>query len=273
MVPPSLALFFKVSDNDRMTLSPPSSPEKLRVDIWSDIACPWCYVGKRRFEAALAGFAQRDQVEVVWHSFELDPSGPARPGQAMRTILAHKYGRSEAQAQEMLDSMTATAAGEGLEYHFERLQPTNTLLAHQVIHLAAKKGLQDETKERLLRAFFVEGEFLGDPETLMRLAAEVGLDPAEVRAALESGEYAQAVRQDEAQAQALGISGVPFFVLGGKYGVSGAQPPEVLRGALEQLWAETHPAPLTLLSTGAPAEGCEGDGCAVPQRETPAPRG
>ncbi|MBB5234841.1 DsbA family oxidoreductase [Deinococcus budaensis] len=256
-----------------MTLFPPSSPEKLRVDIWSDIACPWCYVGKRRFEAALAGFPQRDQVEVVWHSFELDPSAPAQPGGSMRSILARKYGGGEAGAQQMLDSMTVTAAGEGLDYHFERLQPTNTFQAHQVIHLAAGRGLQDQLKERLLRAFFVEGEFLGDPETLVRLASEVGLDAGEVRTALASGEYAQAVRQDEAQAQALGISGVPFFVLGGKYGVSGAQSPEVLRGALAQLWQETHPAPLTLLGSGTPAEGCEGDECAVPQQETASTRG
>ncbi|MCP2014184.1 putative DsbA family dithiol-disulfide isomerase [Deinococcus sp. HSC-46F16] len=247
-----------------MTAFTPSSPDKLRVDIWSDIACPWCYVGKRRFETALAAFPQRDQVEVVWHSFELDPGVAARPGQSMRAILAGKYGRSEAQAQQMLDAMTQTAAGEGLDYHFGDLQPTNTFQAHQVIHLAAERGLQDAMKERLLRAYFTEGEFLGDPEVLVRLAAEVGLDAEEVRAALASGEYAGAVRQDEAQARALGIGGVPFFVLGGKYGVSGAQSPEVLRSALAQVWAESHPEPLTLLGGDTPAEGCEGDACAVP---------
>jgi predicted DsbA family dithiol-disulfide isomerase len=248
-----------------MTLFTPPAPDKLRVDIWSDIACPWCYVGKRRFEAALAEFPQRAQVEVVWHSFELDPTAPAQPGQSMRAILARKYGGGEAGAQGMLDSMTVTAAGEGLDYHFEKVQPTNTFLAHQVIHLAADRGLQDAVKERLLAAFFVEGEFLGDRETLVRLGTEAGLDAGEVRAALESGEYADAVRQDEAQAQALGISGVPFFVLGGKYGVSGAQPSDVLRGALAQVWQETHPAPLTLIGTDAPAGGCEDGSCAVPE--------
>ncbi|MPY68428.1 DsbA family oxidoreductase [Deinococcus sp. SDU3-2] len=247
-----------------MTALTPSSPDKLRVDIWSDIACPWCYVGKRRFEAALAAFPQREQVEVVWHSFELDPSAPVRPGQSMRDILASKYGGGETRAQGMLDTMTRTAADEGLDYHFGEVQPTNTFQAHQVIHLAAEKGLQDPMKERLLRAFFTEGEFLGDPEVLVRLAVEVGLDAGEVRAALASGDYASAVRQDEAQARAVGINGVPFFVLGGKYGVSGAQSPDVLRSALEQVWQETHPAPLTLLGQDAPAEGCEGDTCAVP---------
>ncbi|WP_019585508.1 DsbA family oxidoreductase [Deinococcus apachensis] len=256
-----------------MTLFTPSSPDKLRVDIWSDIACPWCYVGKRRFEAALSEFPHRDRVEVVWHSFELDPSASSQPGQSMRAILAGKYGGGEARAQGMLDSMTQTAAGEGLEYHFGRVQPTNTFEAHQLIHLAAERGLQDAMKERLLRAFFVEGEFLGDREVLVRLASEVGLNAEEVRAALESGQYAQAVRQDEAQAHALGINGVPFFVLGGKYGVSGAQSPEVLRGALEQVWAETHPAPLTLLAADTTAESCEDGQCAVPQREAADTRG
>lgn len=256
-----------------MTLFTPSSPDRVRVDIWSDIACPWCYVGKRRFETALKDFPHRDQVEVVWHSFELDPSAPSERGQSMTAILADKYGGGEARAQAMLDSMTQTAAGEGLEYHFEKVQPANTSLAHGLIHLAAEHGVQDAMKERLLAAFFTGGEFLGDREVLVRLGAEVGLDAAEVRSALESGQYAQAVRQDEAQAQALGISGVPFFVLGGKYGVSGAQSPEVLRGALEQVWAETHPAPLTLLGEGTPAEACEDGQCAVPERDAATTRG
>lgn len=256
-----------------MTLFTPSSPDKVRVDIWSDIACPWCYVGKRRFETALSTFPHRDRVEVVWHSFELDPSAPPGRGQSMKAILAGKYGGGEARAQGMLDSMTQTAAGEGLEYHFERVQPANTSLAHQLIHLAAEHGVQDAVKERLLAAFFTEGEFLGDREVLVRLGAEVGLDAGEVRAALSDGRYAGAVRQDEAQAHALGINGVPFFVLGGKYGVSGAQSPEVLRGALEQVWAETHPAPLTLLGADTPAEACEDGQCAVPERDTAATRG
>lgn len=191
----------------------------------------------------------------------------------MRAILAGKYGGGEARAQGMLDSMTQTAAGEGLEYHFERLEPANTFLAHQLIHLATGKGLGDAMKERLLAAFFTEGEFLGDREVLVRLGAEVGLDAGEVRAALESGLFAQAVRQDEAQAHALGIGGVPFFVLGGKYGVSGAQSPEVLRGALEQVWAETHPAPLTLLGEGTPAQACEDGQCAVPGQDAAVTRG
>ncbi|MEW6421548.1 MAG: DsbA family oxidoreductase [Deinococcota bacterium] len=250
-----------------MTLFTPSAPNKLRVDIWSDIACPWCYIGKRRFERALADFPQRDQVEVVWRSFELDPSAPVRSPLSIREGLARKYGRTPQQAQEMLDHMTGVAAADGLDYHFEKLQPTNTFVAHQLIHLAAEQGRADALEERLFAAYLSEGELLGDPEVLVRLAVDVGLDAEEARSALERGEYAQAVRQDEAQAQALGITGVPFFVLGGKYGVSGAQPAEVLRSALEQVWQETHPAPLTLLAEDASAEGCEDGQCAVPGRD------
>ena len=246
----------------------PAAPVLPRVtaDIWSDIACPWCYIGKRRFEAALKAFPQAAQVDVVWHSFELDPNAPQASTASTRDILAQKYGRTPAQAQEMLDSMTATAAQEGLEYHFETQQRANTFLAHQLLHLAAEHGQQDTMKERLLRAFFTEGAFLGNVDTLAALAAEIGLDAGEVKRELEAQTYAQAVRQDEAQAQAYGIQGVPFFVLGNKYGVSGAQPAEALLGALQQLWSEVAPqgAALQLIGGVSGGEDCEDGSCALP---------
>ncbi|MGM9321947.1 DsbA family oxidoreductase [Deinococcus aquaticus] len=242
----------------------PASPDKIRVDIWSDVACPWCYVGKRRLESALAQFPQRDNVEIVWHSFELDPSTPAEHPLNMRDGLARKYGRSADEAQGMMDHMTRVAADEGLDYHFDRVRIGNTFLAHQLIHHAAAHGQQDAMKERLLRAYMSEGELISDLDTLVRLGEETGLDGAEVRAALLDGRHAHAVRQDETQAQALGISGVPFFVLGGKYGVNGAQDPQTLLGALTQVWDETHPAPLQMIGADAPAEGCEDGQCAVP---------
>ncbi|MFT2720060.1 DsbA family oxidoreductase [Deinococcus sp. A31D244] len=242
----------------------PASPDKIRVDIWSDVACPWCYVGKRRLESALAQFPQRDNVEIVWHSFELDPSTPAEHPLNMRDGLARKYGRSADEAQGMMDHMTRVAADEGLDYHFDRVRIGNTFLAHQLIHHAAAHGQQDAMKERLLRAYMSEGELISDLNTLVRLGEETGLDGAEVRAALLDGRHAHAVRQDETQAQALGISGVPFFVLGGKYGVNGAQDPQTLLGALTQVWDETHPAPLQMIGADAPAEGCEDGQCAVP---------
>ena len=248
----------------------PATPVLPRVtaDIWSDIACPWCYIGKRRFEAALKAFPQAAQVDVVWHSFELDPNAPQASTVSTRDILAQKYGRTPTQAQEMLDSMTATAAQEGLEYHFETQQRANTFLAHQLLHLAAEHGVQDAMKERLLRAFFTEGTFLGDIGMLAALAADIGLDAGEVKAALEAQTYAQAVRQDEAQAQAYGIQGVPFFVLGNKYGVSGAQPAGALLEALQQLWSEVAPqgTALQLIGGVAGGEDCEDGSCAVPNK-------
>jgi predicted DsbA family dithiol-disulfide isomerase len=241
-----------------------TQPSRIQVDIWSDVACPWCYIGKRRFEAALSSFAHRDRVDVRWHSFELDSAAPLVNPITPRDNLAAKYGETPEGAQRMIDHMTNVAAGEGLDFHFETLKLTNTFRAHQLLHLAAEHGLQDATKERLLSAYLAEGEDLGDPATLVRLAEDVGLAGDEVRAALEQQTYAAAVRHDEAVAQAYGIGGVPFFVFNEKYGVSGAQSPEVFLDALTQVWQEQRP--LQLLGGAEAAEGCEGDACAVPQR-------
>jgi predicted DsbA family dithiol-disulfide isomerase len=241
----------------------------VKVEIWSDVACPWCYVGKRRFEAALARFPQRDAVEVEWKAFELDPGARAdgrdahRPGD-YADRLGRKYGTSRAGAQQMLDNMTAVAAVEGLDFHFEKAPAINTFDAHRVIHLAHLRGLQDAVKERLLEAYFSEGEQVTDHEVLVRLAAEAGLDADEVRAVLAEGRYADEVRADEAEAAALGISGVPFFVVDRKYGVSGAQPVELLLEVLTRAWSDRDP--LTLVGAGgdtADGAACGPDGCAV----------
>jgi len=238
----------------------------MKVEIWSDVVCPWCHIGKRRFETALARFPHRDQVEVEWKSFELDPgagSAPAgRPAEATEYAerLAAKYGTGLDGAQQMIDTMTAQAAAEGLDFRFDRAVRANTFDAHQVIHLAGLRGLQDQVKERLLHAYFAEGEAVGDRGTLVRLAAEAGLDAEEVSAVLEEQRYAGAVRTDEAEAAAFGIRGVPFFVFDRKYGVSGAQSPEVLLATLERAWAER--SPLISVDSGA-AGACGPDGCAV----------
>ncbi|WP_052326687.1 DsbA family oxidoreductase [Deinococcus peraridilitoris] len=246
-------------------LSPTTTQPRLKVDVWSDIACPWCYIGKRRLEAALAQFAHRDRVEVVWHSFELDTSAPVSTPQSAREHLAVKYGTTSEKAQEMQERMTGVAAEEGLDFRFDNLKITNTFQAHQVVHLAAQRGLQGAMKERFFRAYLTEGEQLGDTATLVRLAGEVGLEEDEVRTALEQQTHADAVRADEAKAYAYGISGVPFFVLGEKYGVSGAQSADVLLGALQQVWQEQQP--LQLLATPAEdADGCEDGSCALPPR-------
>ncbi|GAC1332051.1 MAG: protein disulfide isomerase FrnE [Mycobacteriales bacterium] len=235
----------------------------MQVDIWSDVVCPWCYIGKRRFEGALARFAHRDEVTVTWHSFELDTSAPPERSGPYAARLAEKYGVSVADAQGMVDSMTATAAGDGLDFRFDLARPGNTFDAHRLLHLAGERGLQDALKERLLAAYMLEGRPVGDLDTLAALAAETGLDPVEARAVLRSDAYAADVRADEMQAAEIGISGVPFFVIDRRYGVSGAQPVELLLEVLERAWADTHAMP-ALVPVGGPAEGtCEGDGCAV----------
>ena len=204
----------------------------LTVEIWSDIVCPWCYVGKRRFEAALAGFEHRDDVEVTWRSFELDPQAPPEREHSSAEHLASKYGMSVEQAEASHAQMTELAAGEGLEYHLDRTRGGNSFDAHRLIHVAKDHDLQDAMQERLMRAYFTEGEAIGDHATLARLAAEVGVEP------LSGDAYADAVREDEQLALRVGIQAVPYFVLNRRYGVPGAQPAELLQQALEKAWAD-----------------------------------
>jgi predicted DsbA family dithiol-disulfide isomerase len=233
----------------------------VKVEIWSDVVCPWCYIGKRRFETALAQFAHRDEVEIIWRSYQLDPRAPRHAEGTATEMLARKYGMSLRHAEAANERVTALAAEEGLEYHLETARHANTFDAHRLIHLAAQHERQEVMKERLLRAYFTESAAVGDRATLVQLAAEVSLDPDEARAVLESQDYAEAVRADEQRARAFGIRGVPFFAVDEKYGVSGAQPAEVLKEVLEQAWAESHP----LIAVGAAgADGaCEGDACVI----------
>jgi predicted DsbA family dithiol-disulfide isomerase len=212
------------------------------VEIWSDIACPWCYIGKRRFEAALEQFEHRDDVNVTWRSFELDPGAPHERGGDRAERLAQKYGMTVEQAREAEQRLTSVAAGEGLAFRFDLARSGTTFDAHRLVHLAATHGLQDEMKERLLRAYFTEGELMADHDTLVRLAAEVGLDEQEVRELLAGDGYADEVRADERTAGELGISAVPTFVVDRKLGASGAQPPDALLDLLRQGWAQRSPA-------------------------------
>jgi predicted DsbA family dithiol-disulfide isomerase len=239
-----------------------SMKKPLTVDVWSDIVCPWCAVGKRRLEAALARFPHKDDVEIVWRAFELDPSAPAgaQPGEGDNVgRLAQKYGRTRAQAEAMLRELTETAARDGLAFKLESARPGNTFDGHRLLHLAATRGVQDAVKERFFRGYMSEGEAIGDPEILVRLAAEAGLDADEARAVLASDRFAREVREEEALAREMGIRGVPFFVFGGKYGVSGAQPAEVLLGALEQAWASVAGGASAAAGEGAT---CGPEGCA-----------
>ncbi len=237
--------------------------KKLRVDVWSDIACPWCWVGKRHFEAALAQFAAKEEVELVWHAFELDPSAPREvaPGTSYVDRLTKKYGP---QAGAMIDRMTKVGTLDGLEFRFDRARPANTFDAHRVLRFALDHGKQDALKERFFRAHFTEGESLGDHETLARLAGEVGLDVEAVRKVLADETHAADVRVEEQEAADIGIQGVPFFVVGRKYAVSGAQPAELLRRVLDTAWSEL--GPKALVAVDGDADACGPDGCAVPQR-------
>jgi predicted DsbA family dithiol-disulfide isomerase len=234
----------------------------VQVEIWSDVVCPWCYIGKRRFESALARFPQRAQVEVTWRSFELNPSAPAQETRSQVDRLAAKYGISREQALANNARLVRLAAAEGLTFDFEAARSGNTLNAHRLLHLAAERGVQDQVHERLFAAYFSEGEPIGDPETLVRLVAEAGLEADAARAVLGSDAYLEAVRADEAEAAALGISGVPCFVLDRRYGVTGAQPAEVLLQALEQAWSAAHPAP-KLAPVGGDGPTCDDDTCAI----------
>ena len=198
----------------------------MKVDIWSDIACPWCFVGKRRFETAVAQFAEAGgQVEVEYHSFELAPDTPVDfNGTEVDFLVRHK-GMPAEQVTTMLGQMTELARAEGLAYDFDALQHTNTVKAHELLHHAKSRGRQVDMKERLLAAYFEEGRHVGRIDDLADLAAEIGLDRAEALEALESGAFLPAVEADRDQAYDYGIGGVPFFVIDGKFGVSGAQEP------------------------------------------------
>ncbi|HSD89334.1 MAG TPA: DsbA family oxidoreductase [Kofleriaceae bacterium] len=212
----------------------------LRLDIWSDIVCPWCFIGKRRLETALGQFAHASEVELVYHSFELDPRAPRTldTTQSHAERLARKYRMSLAQAQQAIDRTTGLAKAEGLDFRFDLARSGNTFDAHRMLHFARERGVQVEMKERLMRAYFTEGQPIGEAETLAKLAADVGLPEAEAREVLASDRYGDAVRGDEQLAAELGIEGVPFFVLGGRLAVSGAQSPDILLGALQRAWTE-----------------------------------
>ncbi|MEO8698769.1 MAG: DsbA family oxidoreductase [Kofleriaceae bacterium] len=214
--------------------------QKLQLDIWSDIACPWCYIGKRHLEQALSTFEHAADVEIHWHAFELDPSAPRirDSSQTYAERISKKYGVSTAQGQQMIDRVIGTAEKSGLQFRYDVIKPGNTFDAHRLLHWAHGQGRQGELKERLLRGYMTEGAAIGDPDVLVTLAAEAGLDATEARAILDGDRYTAEVRSDERLAQELGITGVPFFVMAGRIGVSGAQPAEVLRDALAKAWTE-----------------------------------
>jgi predicted DsbA family dithiol-disulfide isomerase len=233
----------------------------MQVEIWSDVVCPWCYIGKRRFERALEAFPHADEVSVTYRSFELDPGAPSERTGSHTEHLTRKYGISVERADQMHAQMTEVAATEGVEFRFDLMRGGNTFDAHRLLHLARKYDRQLVLKEQLLRATFTDGQPVADKDILVRIAGEAGIPTDEARAVLDGNAYSDDVRADEQQAAQYGITGVPFFVVDGKYGVSGAQPSDVLSQLLEGAYAES--TPLTVIAAGDDAAACDGDSCAV----------
>jgi predicted DsbA family dithiol-disulfide isomerase len=240
----------------------------VRVEIWSDIACPWCYIGKARFEQGLAEFAHKDDVEVVFRSFELDPHRAKGDTAPVIPMLAKKYGMTEAQAREAEARVAANAGSEGLDYRTEGRDHGNTFDIHRLLHFAKDKGRQNKLMDLAFRANFAEARSVYDGQRLLELAVEAGLDEGEARAVLDDETaYADAVREDEREAAMLGANGVPFFVFDRRIGVSGGQPAALFTEALDEAWKTR--APLSVLSGlggSDPDSVCGPDGCEIPER-------
>ncbi|WP_243355757.1 DsbA family oxidoreductase [Bacillus litorisediminis] len=210
----------------------------MKIEVWSDFACPFCYIGKRRLEEALEQFPHRDQVEVEFRSFELDPDAPKDQKDSLHEVLAKKYRTSIEQAKAMNQNVSEMAQTVGLTYNLDMAIPTNTFTAHRLAQYAKSQGKEKEMVELLFKAYFTEGKHLSDHDTLVQLASEAGLDEQGVKAVLEGNDFSNEVHSNEMEAQQLGVTGVPFFVINRKYGISGAQPLEVFTQTLEKVWQE-----------------------------------
>jgi predicted DsbA family dithiol-disulfide isomerase len=210
----------------------------MKVDIWSDVRCPYCYIGKRKFEYALAQFEHKEEVEIEWHSFELDPTAETLPDENVYDYLAKKYGKSREWALSTHQQVAEVAAAVGLKFNFDISVVANSFDAHRLIQLAKTKGLGDEAEERLFKAYFTEGKNISDHQTLMEIGSEIRLDLKEVELMLEKGDFADDVRYDQQMANNIGVKGVPFFVFNQKLAVSGAQSPDTFLGAMNQAWSK-----------------------------------
>ena len=237
----------------------------MRVDVWSDVVCPWCAVGIANLDEALRGFERSDDVEVVLHSFQLEPDAPARDDTPLVELLARKYGATVEQMSANQQRLVDLGAARGIDFRFDDAIRANTFDAHRLLHLAGERGLARELEDRLFTAYFTEGKLVSDHEVLKAESLAAGLAPDDVERVLAGDAYADAVAEDLATAGRLGITGVPFFVVDGRYGISGAQPAEVLLDVVERAWSEREPAIVTV--TGPTDDtSCGPDGCAVPNR-------
>lgn len=233
----------------------------LNIQIWSDIMCPFCYIGKRRIEEALQNFKHKDLVTIEWKSFQLDANFIAAPDDNIIDHLAEKYRKDSDWAQIMIDNMTQNAKNAGLDFHFEKAILANSFHAHRLLHLAKKYNLANELEELLFKAYLTDGKNVNDLDTLSKLGKEVGIDSEEIKQVLESNEYAKEVQQDIEQAQAIGVQGVPFFVFDNKYAISGAQPATTFLQTLERVWQEGNfDSKVTMVNT-TKENSCDIDGC------------
>ena len=231
----------------------------MKVDIWSDVRCPFCYIGKRKFEMALEKFPHKDDVKVEWHSFQLDPNLKTTTEVNAIDHISEIKGISHEQAVQMHRNVTSVAKEVGLDFDFDKAIVANSFNAHRLIQLAKTHGLGNEIEEQLFKAHFIEGKNIDDNEVLIQTGISAGLNEKEVREVLSSDASAKEVKQDERQAQSIGVRGVPFFVLNDKYAVSGAQSPETFLEVLEQTWEEFEKENKTLITVEG--ESCSADGC------------
>ncbi|MED4037166.1 DsbA family oxidoreductase [Niallia taxi] len=240
----------------------------MKIEVWSDFVCPFCYIGKRRLEEAIAQFPGKDQVEVEFKSFELDPNAQTYSGTGINEALAKKYGMSIEEAKRANEGIGSQAAEVGLTFNFDEMKPTNTFDAHRLAKFAATVGKEKEMTEKLLASYFTESKLISDHDVLVEIAQTAGIEKEETLAVLnDSTKYANDVRIDEALAQQMGVTGVPFFVINQKYSISGAQPTETFRRALQQVWEEEGNAPkLQDLSGGNTAAACTDDNCEIPEK-------
>jgi len=244
------------------------------IEIWSDVVCPWCYIGKRRLEKALSSWASAGstsvggsttgrEVDIVYRSFQLDPSAPTEPTQTVAEHLGAKYGGGLEAGKQMVERTEAVAAEEGLPFRLAEAQRANTADAHRLLHMALAESpeAQARLKEELLAAYFLRAENIADHDVLLAAATEVGIDEVAAKEVLAGDAHADAVEHDIREAASLGATGVPFFVVDRKYGVSGAQPTELFAQLLDRAWADSHPS--IQLVGGPDADACGPDGCAV----------
>lgn len=232
----------------------------MKVEIWSDIMCPFCYIGKRKFENALEEFEHSGEIKVEWKSFQLNPELKTNPGKSIYEYLAEQKGWTQEYTQNVHAQMKVKAKESGLDYDFDRVIPANSFNAHRLSHLAAKYNLQDAAEERLFKAYFTEGKNIDDNETLVQLGVEIGLPSEEVRIMLLGHLYTEEVNQDKYEAQQIGVRGVPFFVVDSKYAVSGAQDSSVFLGAIQKAYTEYEKEKLENPVTDTNEAACSIDG-------------